>query len=137
MTQQTPPEETPRPRRRRPQQAPPMPAPRPHIQRQPPVFLRRQAAFWSGVPLWLRAGILTLFALVLVLSCVQVTRSYIAHEAERRRLEQEAAERASHPLYYCLLYTSCLLMTVRSGRPLARAVRMKSELSTSSMFVRV
>ena len=100
MTQQTPPEETPRPRRRRPQQAPPMPAPRPHIQRQPPVFLRRQAAFWSGVPLWLRAGILTLFALVLVLSCVQVTRSYIAHEAERRRLEQEAAERASHPLYY-------------------------------------
>lgn len=98
MTQQTPPEETPRPRRRRPQQAPLMSAPLPD--QQPSAFLRRQAAFWAGVPLWLRAGILTLLALVLVLSCVQVTRAYIAHEAERRRLEQEAAERASHPLYY-------------------------------------
>ena len=29
-----------------------------------------------------------------------ITRTYLAHQEERRRLEAEAAERAQHPLYY-------------------------------------
>lgn len=63
-------------------------------------FLRRQAALIAGVPVWLRAGIVVLACTALALSCILVTRTYIAHEAERRRLEQEAADRASHPLYF-------------------------------------
>ncbi len=97
MTQQSPQEQPPRPRRVRPQQAQHSAAP---PVRPLPAIVRRQADFFGAVPLWLRIGILTLAALALALTCVHVTRIYIAHEAERRRLEQEAAERASHPLYY-------------------------------------
>lgn len=43
------------------------------------------------------------FCVLLVLfitGVVFITRGYLAHQEERRRLEAEAAERAQHPLYY-------------------------------------
>lgn len=96
MTQQSPSAGTLR-RRRRPRPAPPR---RSLAAGRPAAFVRRQAALFAAVPLWLRAGIAVLACTALALSCVLVTRTYIAHEAERRRLEQEATDLASHPLYF-------------------------------------
>ncbi len=46
--------------------------------------------------------LIALFVLlaVFITGVVFITRSYLAHQEERRRLEAEAAERAQHPLYY-------------------------------------
>ena len=96
MTQQSPSVGAMR-RRRRMRPAAPR---RPRAVNRSSSFLRRQAALIASVPVWLRAGIVVLACTALALSCILVTRTYITHEAERRRLEQEAADRASHPLYF-------------------------------------
>ena len=52
------------------------------------------------LPAFIRAILLTLFAAAFLTCAVAVTRTYLAHMEERRRLEAEAAERAQHPLVY-------------------------------------
>ena len=47
-----------------------------------------------------RFGALALALILLIVGSVSITRTYLAHQEERRRLEAEAAERAQHPLYY-------------------------------------
>jgi len=56
--------------------------------------------FFAQLPAPLRIALLTLFAAAFLTCAVAVTRSYLAHQEERRRLEAEAAERAQHPLEY-------------------------------------
>ena len=48
---------------------------------------------------------LALAVILLVTGAVSVTKTYLAKQEERRRLEAEAAERAQHPLYYGDLIT--------------------------------
>lgn len=54
----------------------------------------------SSLPTPVRFGALTLALILLIVGSVSITRTYLAHQEERRRLEAEAAERAQHPLYY-------------------------------------
>ena len=54
----------------------------------------------SSLPTPVRFGALTLALILLIAGSVSITRTYLAHQEERRRLEAEAAERAQHPLYY-------------------------------------
>ena len=54
----------------------------------------------SSLPPPVRFGALTLALILLIVGSVSITRTYLAHQEERRRLEAEAAERAQHPLYY-------------------------------------
>ena len=54
----------------------------------------------SSLPTPVRFGALALALILLIVGSVSITRTYIAHQEERRRLEAEAAERAQHPLYY-------------------------------------
>lgn len=54
----------------------------------------------SSLPTPVRFGVLTLALILLIVGSVSITRTYLAHQEERRRLEAEAAERAQHPLYY-------------------------------------
>lgn len=54
----------------------------------------------SSLPTPVRFGALALALILLIVGSVSITRTYLAHQEERRRLEAEAAERAQHPLYY-------------------------------------
>lgn len=54
----------------------------------------------SSLPTPVRFGALTLALILLIVGSVSITRTYLAHQEERRRLEAEATERAQHPLYY-------------------------------------
>lgn len=54
----------------------------------------------SSLPTPVRFGTLALALILLIVGSVSITRTYLAHQEERRRLEAEAAERAQHPLYY-------------------------------------
>ena len=54
----------------------------------------------SSLPTPVRFGALTLALILLIVGSVSITRTYLAHQEERRRLGAEAAERAQHPLYY-------------------------------------
>ena len=54
----------------------------------------------SSLPTPVRFGALALTLILLIVGSVSITRTYLAHQEERRRLEAEAAERAQHPLYY-------------------------------------
>lgn len=54
----------------------------------------------SSLPTPVRFGALALALILLIVGSVSITRTYLAHQKERRRLEAEAAERAQHPLYY-------------------------------------
>ena len=54
----------------------------------------------SNLPVPIRFGVLALALVLLVVGSVSITKTYLAHQEERRRLEAEAAERAQHPLYY-------------------------------------
>lgn len=54
----------------------------------------------SSLPTPVRFGALALAHILLIVGSVSITRTYLAHQEERRRLEAEAAERAQHPLYY-------------------------------------
>lgn len=64
---------------------------------------------WMRVPAALRTVILGLCLVLFITATVAVTRSYMAAQEERRRLEAEAAERAQHPLYYADLITQYAL----------------------------
>lgn len=54
----------------------------------------------SNLPVPIRFCVLALALVLLVVGSVSITKTYLAHQEERRRLEAEAAERAQHPLYY-------------------------------------
>ena len=54
----------------------------------------------SNLPAPIRFGMLALALVLLIVGSVSITKTYLAHQEERRRLEAEAAERAQHPLYY-------------------------------------
>lgn len=54
----------------------------------------------SSLPTPVRFGALALALILLIVGSVSITKTYLAHQEERRRLEAEAAERAQHPLYY-------------------------------------
>ena len=56
--------------------------------------------FWKRIPAVLRTVLAGLLAVLFLTATVAVTRSYLIHQEERRRLEAEAAERAQHPLLY-------------------------------------
>lgn len=70
----------------------------------PPSRPRRKAhASPSGfgrLPAAVRVVSLAVVLALFFTGVVLVTRSYLAQQEERRRLEAEAAERAQHPLYY-------------------------------------
>ena len=91
-------------RRRRPAQAVDAAA-QPHRRRarQAPEHPLRDV--WMRVPAALRTVILGLCLVLFITATVAVTRSYMAAQEERRRLEAEAAERAQHPLVYADLIT--------------------------------
>ena len=55
---------------------------------------------FDGLPSPVRFFALALAVILLVTGAVSVTKTYLAKQEERRRLEAEAAERAQHPLYY-------------------------------------
>ena len=50
----------------------------------------------SSLPTPVRFGALALALILLIVGSVSITRTYLAHQEERRRLEAEAAERAQH-----------------------------------------
>lgn len=56
--------------------------------------------FWQRVPSVLRVILAGLFTLLILISTIAITRSYLIKQEERRRLEAEATERAQHPLLY-------------------------------------
>lgn len=58
------------------------------------------ARFVKRIPAVLRAVLAGLLIVLFLTVTVAVTRSYLIHQEERRRLEAEAAERAQHPLLY-------------------------------------
>ena len=66
-------------------------------------------ALWLRVPAALRTVILGLCLVLFVTATVAITRSYMAAQEERRRLEAEAAERAQHPLQYAGFITQYAL----------------------------
>ena len=60
---------------------------------------------FDGLPAPVRFFALALALILLVTGAVSITKTYLAKQEERRRLEAEAAERAQHPLYYGDLIT--------------------------------
>lgn len=60
---------------------------------------------FDGLPTPVRFLALALALILLVTGAVSITKTYLAKQEERRRLEAEAAERAQHPLYYGDLIT--------------------------------
>ena len=57
-------------------------------------------SFLSDVPFWMKVLLAALLTVCILLSATLITRNYLAHLEEQRRLEAEAAELAQHPLYY-------------------------------------
>ena len=115
------------PRRRRPpqefltQEAPERQSPREPVQttyqqpaprRKPPQRRTKRAraaaridraledSIFERIPMPLRVLLIAICVAVFLTSAVGITRSYLARQEERRRLEAEAAERAQHPLEY-------------------------------------
>lgn len=77
----------------------------PARRRRPPQPSSRQPSPGQPSPLMsipapMRAILLALCVILFFTAAVAITRSYLAAQEERRRLEAEAAERAQHPLYY-------------------------------------
>lgn len=68
-----------------------------------PTRRRRKKPFVLPTPV--RLVLIFLFATAFCCCMAVVTRDYLAHQEERRRLEAEAAERAQHPLYFADLIT--------------------------------
>lgn len=103
----TPPSPAPLRRRRQvPQEPSASAAPR---RRAPSRAFAAPGGVWQRIPAPLRAAILLLLLTAFLTGAVAVTRSYLAAQEERRRLEAEAAERAQHPLYYADLITQYAL----------------------------
>ena len=65
----------------------------------------RKNSPFDGLPAPVRFLALALALILLVTGAVSITKTYLAKQEERRRLEAEAAERAQHPLYYGDLIT--------------------------------
>ena len=65
----------------------------------------RKGSPFDGLPAPIRFLALALALVLLVTGAVSITKTYLAKQEERRRLEAEAAERAQHPLYYGDLIT--------------------------------
>lgn len=61
---------------------------------------KRTASPLASIPKPLRIAIIALLVFVFFTCAVFITKSYLAAQEERRRLEAEAAERAQHPLYF-------------------------------------
>lgn len=57
-------------------------------------------SFLERIPTSIRIVLIAVCFIIFLTSAVGITRSYLAHQEERRRLEAEAAERAQHPLEY-------------------------------------
>ncbi|MBR5561310.1 MAG: lytic transglycosylase domain-containing protein [Clostridia bacterium] len=103
------PSPAPQRRRRNPQSAPP-------AQEQTQRAARRRAqpqasagksldsllegSFLERIPSPVRLALIVLCAAIFLTGAVGITRSYLAQQEERRRLEAEAAERAQHPLEF-------------------------------------
>ena len=66
-------------------------------------------SIFERIPTPLRILLITICVAVFLTSAVGITRSYLARQEERRRLEAEAAERAQHPLQYAGLITQYAL----------------------------
>ena len=95
-------------RRRRPAQAVDAAA-QPHRRRARQAPEQPLRDVWMRVPAALRTVILGLCLVLFITATVAVTRSYMAAQEERRRLEAEAAERAQHPLQYAGFITQYAL----------------------------
>lgn len=65
-----------------------------------------EGSFLECMSMPVRIALISLFVAVFLVCAVGVTRSYLAQQEERRRLEAEAAERAQHPLEYADLIVS-------------------------------
>lgn len=66
-------------------------------------------SIFERIPTPLRILLIILCVTIFLTSAVGITRSYLARQEERRRLEAEAAERAQHPLQYAGLITQYAL----------------------------
>lgn len=122
---------SPAPRRRRPEQQAASPGNMPAAQgtipsseparRKPPQRRTRRArtaaridrafenSVFERIPTPLRVLLIAICVAIFLTSAVGITRSYLARQEERRRLEAEAAERAQHPLEYAGLITQYAL----------------------------
>ena len=121
---------SPAPRRRRPEQQAASPGNMPAqgtipssepARRKPPQRRTRRArtaaridrafenSVFERIPTPLRVLLIAICVAIFLTSAVGITRSYLARQEERRRLEAEAAERAQHPLEYAGLITQYAL----------------------------
>ena len=98
------------------EQKPPIPSRRnapPRRTRRARAAARIDRAFensiFERIPTPVRILLITVCAAIFLTSAVGITRSYLARQEERRRLEAEAAERAQHPLEYAGLITQYAL----------------------------
>lgn len=69
-----------------------------HHARMPRKMARREEGFYLPAPL--RNLIIVLLAAVLILSGVAITKEYLRVQEEKRLLEEEAALKARHPVYF-------------------------------------
>ena len=123
------PSPTPARRRRAPQDLQAQEVPQSTSEQKPPVPSRRKApprrtrraraasrierafenSIFERIPPPVRILLITVCAASFLTRAVGITRSYLARQEERRRLEAEAAERAQHPLEYAGLITQYAL----------------------------
>ncbi|MBQ4265329.1 MAG: lytic transglycosylase domain-containing protein [Clostridia bacterium] len=66
-------------------------------------------SIFERIPSPVRVLLIVICLAVFISSAAGITRSYLARQEERRRLEAEAAERAQHPLEYAGLITQYAL----------------------------
>ena len=66
-------------------------------------------SIFERIPTPVRALLIVICVCVFLTSAVGITRSYLARQEERRRMEAEAAERAQHPLEFAGLITQYAL----------------------------
>ena len=76
----------------------------PDIQRAPSVQSRprkkKKAPYRYTMPMWFRIVLIIISLSVFFTAATLITKSYLEAQEARRLMEQEASERAQHPLYY-------------------------------------